>query len=120
MVQIKEELCVFLTLKNHPGFEILFHNIRNKSNLMDPCPLMVIFTLTLLCALQIFYLLFNLPKGHRYMKSTASDYSKLPPLLPVGEWRIDTIISRSKTDSSDLVFRFHDYYEVSAKGALQF
>lgn len=61
-------------------------------------------------------------QGHRYLKSTSSDYMHLPPMIPIGEWRIDTIVSRTKDkyDKTDEVFRFHDYYEVTATDAEQF
>ncbi len=55
------------------------------------------------------------------MKPYYTSYPKLPPLLPVGMWRTDVKITKGLANQSEEdVFGFHDYYEVTAKGILEF
>ncbi|XP_037030999.1 uncharacterized protein LOC119070667 [Bradysia coprophila] len=100
MVNLKYELCAALKFKNHPLYKIVFDNVnRTESNMLDPCPL----------------------KGHRFVKPYYTSYTKLPPLLPVGMWRTDVKVTKELDNRiEEEVFRFHDYYEVTAKGIIEF
>ncbi len=68
-----------------------------------------------------FKLIFFSYKGHRFMKPYYTSYQKFPPLLPVGMWRTDVKITKGLANQSEEeVFRFHDYYEITPKGIIEF
>lgn len=93
------------------------HTNNTESNMMDPCPLQVKqFTLPKKSAIVEFSF-----QGHRFVKPYYTSYGTLPPLVPTGMWRMDVKVTKQLNNQEvEEVFRFHDYYEVTAKGIEEF
>ncbi len=117
MINVKADLCQYLKQKSHPLYKHMFDDNWNEtgSNLLDPCPIKVTF---LLCRKIIRNVKFTIPldQGHRFFTPYYTTYDLLPPFIPTGMWRIDIKITKDDEE----VLKVQNYYEVTAKGIIEF
>lgn len=115
MLKLKFELCAQLLNANHPYFKVLYLSSPN-GNILDPCPMSV-------CMKKLKYNIAShngiYSQGHRYIKPQVSTYNHFP-LVPIGEWRVDFIVSTIINKSEDEVLRWSDFYEIKPTSAIEF
>lgn len=61
----------------------------------------------------------SISQGHRYIRPEVTSYKHVP-LVPIGEWKLDYIITKRINKSNELLFSWSDFYEVKPTSATEF